>query len=567
MSTLYTTRLGVLVLAVAAAGGSSLTQDASPSLAGTWRVALRESDGVELDFRMTFSVRRSTPVTWEAFTREGAARELVGAGQAALGALFGKMPPRGALIYIGGGALEVDGSSLRLTGSLESPFLGRRDVAGVLVNDRLQGDLFRPSTAVIAGRIEAVRDPSAEPLRNYAALASAFEQLVRTKIFDPALPSQPAFQNFFKELSVRLARAHDDLDVVGAFQGLKSTLQSSHFAVIRNPRLAAQSLAETLRGDPKVNPDDFVRLSFFAPGVAHLRVTRWVRGAPAIHRAFERLETTKTPVLLLDIRGNSGGDHSSVAPYAHLIREPAAIGVFVGRRWYSTRGSRPPTSDFAPIPVLSSDAAAEDLLRSLDDHGAVRAQAVPHAPHFAGHVYLLVDSRTASASEPLAHVLKVTRRATIIGERTAGSMLMALPYALPDGWVATIPIADFIAADGTRLEGRGVDADVKVAPDQVFLAAADRIEIVFPFSGAALRAGSLEGLKRPQDAERAYRAALRVANQLLPRPSPESRAWVHKRLAALLIARGDRGAALREYAEVLKLVPDDAEALKALQGR
>jgi len=74
---------------------------ASPDLeqlSGAWRVTLRETDGVELVFRMTFVVTNKQPVRWEAYSRAGAAREFVGGGTAFFGRLLGKMPPHEALI-------------------------------------------------------------------------------------------------------------------------------------------------------------------------------------------------------------------------------------------------------------------------------------------------------------------------------------------------------------------------------------------------------------------------------------------------------------------------------------
>jgi hypothetical protein len=178
-----------------------------------------------------------------------------------------------------------------------------------------------------------------------------------------------------------------------------------------------------------------------------------------------------------------------------------------------------------------------------------------------------VDRHTASASEPLAQVLKTTRRATVVGERTAGHMLMALPHALGDGWVMTIPEADFVLPDGSRLEGRGVPPDVSTRADQVFVAVAEALAATLPFSAAALRGGTLEAMKRLPDAERAYRQAIGLVTAQAPRPGPAAVAAVRKRLAAVLTARGDRAAALQQYAEVLVLVPDDPEALAAVRGR
>jgi hypothetical protein len=326
-------------------------------------------------------------------------------------------------------------------------------------------------------------------------------------------------------------------------------------------------LDSILAGDAAVNPDRYVRLSFWAPSVAHLRITKWDRVGPAVDRAFAKIDSTGARYLILDIRGNPGGDATSAVPLAHLFRDTIAVGVFVGRKWYESHPRPPGPAEFARMPTLPNDAAPARLLLDLRDHGAVVGRAIPRAPYFGGAVFLVIDGATASASEPLAHMLGVTRRATIIGERTAGHMLTALPHPLRDGWVATIPVADFIAADGTRIEGSGVQPDVKVPADRVFLAIADQLSTAAPFAASVLRAGSLEGLQRPADAEREYRAALRVADRESSAPAATWLAIIHKRLAAILTARGDRAGAQREYQEVLRLTPDDADAQASAQDR
>jgi tetratricopeptide (TPR) repeat protein len=145
-------------------------------------------------------------------------------------------------------------------------------------------------------------------------------------------------------------------------------------------------------------------------------------------------------------------------------------------------------------------------------------------------------------------------------------MSVALPHALRDGWVITVPEADFIASDGTRLEAKGVEPDVKAPPNEVFLPVGDYFGAMLPYSAAVLCAGSYEALKRTAEAEHAYRTALRLAERQHPAPGTVSLISVRKRLAAILTAKGDREAALSEYREVLKLVPNDAEALAAVRA-
>lgn len=533
MSTLYTTAAAVLL--------------AAAPLTGTWRVSLHENDGVEIDFRMTVT-QSADGGRWEAFSRQGAAGEIVGGGTAALGRLLGKMPPHGALMAVTDGTVRAEA----LKGTLESPFLGRRQLVGTLAQDKIRAELRRANGG-LAGTLDAVRDASDGPYRPYPALAAELTAALRDHLFDPALLQRPPWQRFTEELARRLATARDDLDVIGAFQALRPDLGTSHLELVRNPSLATRSLEEIVAGEQGVNPEDHVRLSFPAPGIAFLRVTKWDRGTGPIDRAFERIVSADTRALLLDVRANAGGDATSMAALGHLIGEPVTIGAFLGPAWYRQHPHAPTAAELATLPVLDTDASPLRLITDVRAGGGVVGKALPRTPRFQGPLYLLTDGGTASASEPLVHALRVSGRATVVGERTAGAMLLALPHALSDGWVAVVPEADFIAADGTRLEGRGVEPHVKCASDQVFLEVANGLERQLPYSAALLRGASHEALKQPAEALRAYRAALRAAGRQEPAPSASMLAATHERIAALLEAGGDAEGARRAKEEARKL--------------
>lgn len=580
MFTVHATRsasAALLVLLISGVGGSvaqpihslAAQQGAGdrPSLDGVWRVSLVANSGMALEFRMTFALTNTSPVRWEAYSRAGAVRELVSGGTGLFGQLTGTMPPKQALVYFGDGTLEARGTSWGLEAAVESPFLGRQVLFGVMTGDRIRGDLKRPGSANATTTLEAVRETSSAPLRDYPLLAREWQASLRANIFDHALTDRREFQRFFSDINTRFGQARDDLDAMGAFQALKESLGVSHIDLSRNPQLASLPLEHILAAGSAGDPAGFVQLTFSASEVAHLRITRWDRGTPHIERAFERIVAAKARVLILDIRDNPGGDASSFAPLAHLMREPVRIGTFLGRGWYDKHRSAPSAEDLARLPTVTTSATPMEILEHVREAGAVTGLVEPRAPYFDGEVFVIVNRNAGSASEPITHILKTTRRATIVGERTAGRMLIALPFALRDGWVATVPVGDFITADGTRLEGLGVEPDLKTEPGEVFMAIAEKISRTLPYSAAALRGGSNESLKRTAEAERYYRLALQVADRQSPPPSAASLAMIHKRLARLLTAKGDRDGALKQYRELLKLVPNDAEALAAVRGK
>jgi C-terminal processing protease CtpA/Prc len=50
-----------------------------------------------------------------------------------------------------------------------------------------------------------------------------------------------------------------------------------------------------------------------------------------------------------------------------------------------------------------------------------------------------------------------------VGTKTAGAVLVSVMAPLPDGWMLQYPMMDYLSAQGTRLEGTGVQPDVEAA--------------------------------------------------------------------------------------------------------
>ena len=81
---------------------------------------------------------------------------------------------------------------------------------------------------------------------------------------------------------------------------------------------------------------------------------------------------------------------------------------------------------------------------------------------FGGRVIVLVDRGTASAAEIFAAVLQDHGRATVVGRPTAGAVLASWFHELPDGGQLQLSREDYLAPKGRRLEGGGVEPDVRV---------------------------------------------------------------------------------------------------------
>ncbi len=167
------------------------------------------------------------------------------------------------------------------------------------------------------------------------------------------------------------------------------------------------------------------------PGVVVLRVEAF---EPGLGRWLgERLaETPAATDVILDLRGNPGG---------LLLEADAALSCFLPARqeWATriSRGGRPITLSVMPgCGSLNGPVANE--------------------------VALLVDGASRSAAELTPAALQEAGRALVVGERTAGSVLISQDSRLPDGGRLTLSRADYLTSGGVRLEKRGVDPDVVV---------------------------------------------------------------------------------------------------------
>lgn len=138
---------------------------------------------------------------------------------------------------------------------------------------------------------------------------------------------------------------------------------------------------------------------------------------------------TETDVIL-DLRGNPGG---------RLAEAEAVLSCFLppDRVWATRR----PRSGRAV--VMSTGAGCGTL-----------------ASPTANDVAILVDGQSRSAAELTPAALQEARRALVVGERTAGAVLISQEARLPDGGRLTLSRADFITSGGVRLEKNGVRPDL-----------------------------------------------------------------------------------------------------------
>ena len=149
--------------------------------------------------------------------------------------------------------------------------------------------------------------------------------------------------------------------------------------------------------------------------------------------------------LVIDLRGNPGGAEENLA---RLLG-----GVFDHEVKVADRVERKSSKPF--------------VAKSRGSHA------------YSGKLVVLVDSRSASASELFARVVQLEKRGTIVGDRSAGAVMEARQFpfsqgsafgtALPYG--VEVTVADLKMTDGNSLEHSGVVPDELLLPSPEELAA------------------------------------------------------------------------------------------------
>lgn len=147
--------------------------------------------------------------------------------------------------------------------------------------------------------------------------------------------------------------------------------------------------------------------------------------------ALGQLKSAEPKPLVIDLRGNRGGDIDETLRFiAAFVPGKVSIGNSLGRGWPHTFPMEAPSDGM----------------------------------EYRGPIAVLIGPKTSSGGEVTSYALGKHRNAPLVGERTAGAVLAAKTFYLPDGGELMIATGNFITADNQRLEGDGVSPTMPVAP-------------------------------------------------------------------------------------------------------
>lgn len=256
-----------------------------------------------------------------------------------------------------------------------------------------------------------------------------------------------------------------------------SDMGSREQRVFRMPYLWPARFRLTLRGGHEV---EVVRGEGLGPAPGARKVEAQVLtdgvpyvvvpsfGAPALEAQAVALvkEHAAAPAMIVDVRRNGGGttpvsliEALLDRPYAEWTEATVVSNALFGAyRAIGESYTKEQLGEYVSgyVDGLSTFDRAE--LRTL---GRV---VKPGTPVYTGRLVVLIDDGCASACEDFVLPLKVSGRATLVGEATQGSTGQPYMRSFGDGLSFRVSTKRVYFPDGGRFEGVGIEPDVEVIP-------------------------------------------------------------------------------------------------------
>lgn len=309
-----------------------------------------------------------------------------------------------------------------------------------------------------SGSVSGKRVDRIDTIRDYTAVLQAFDRVVASKVFSPQDLQTSGYLDFRQIFGRIAATATDDLDLLFGFHLSWQNNPFSHFQFKRSHQSAEEMFGFF----------DSYRVGFEAATVefdgdtAILKV-RTMMGADTIEQieaAYERIAEQGSKTLIIDLRENGGGAFAVKPLVEHVIDEPLEAGYFLSQVW-NREHDQPPTPAEALAAPPWEGWSIISFWQDVQEKAIVRVQFHPAEPNFNGEVYVLLDEKSASATELAADALRASGLATLVGRKTAGQMLSQSMFDVGEKFVVSLPVADYYSLRHGRIEGQGVPVDIE----------------------------------------------------------------------------------------------------------
>jgi carboxyl-terminal processing protease len=159
-------------------------------------------------------------------------------------------------------------------------------------------------------------------------------------------------------------------------------------------------------------------------------------------------DAVKAKNLVLDLRNNGGGTVANMCNLLGFFMDSdQTVGTFVTKALVNDYQAETKDQEINLVKIANwSKQHVKPERVGLD--------------RYKGHLAVLVNESSGSAAEISAEALKDNLHCVVVGNKSAGKVLVSLLAALPHEFQLQYPVTDFISPSGIRLEGTGVVPDI-----------------------------------------------------------------------------------------------------------
>ncbi len=169
----------------------------------------------------------------------------------------------------------------------------------------------------------------------------------------------------------------------------------------------------------------------------------------------------KSDRLIIDLRGNPGGGIGGLTLMSYLTPDRLPIGYSRNRKMALEKKdpSSLPVFDKVPRSKLAIPLLALKFLGKTSVF--LYTEGLGRSAHL-GRTVILVNEHTTGAAEMVAQFAQQNGLATIVGTQTPGRLVSRSASKLGFGYRLVIPVAAYLSANGSQIEGNGITPDISV---------------------------------------------------------------------------------------------------------
>ncbi|MDR2009095.1 MAG: S41 family peptidase [Bacteroidales bacterium] len=423
------------------------------TLEGKWFLEWESND---IGTVRTFMEFHTNNGKFEANSRKKAGRDILGSWNSTLVRIFTKSLRYGSFLNITEGIYETEIDTLKFAGYFKS-LIGTYIIRGYIYNDTLNAKLTN-GREEIKGTITGIRKNTETPLENYSSLFETSIKITENNIYNKDVLQTKKWRSFEKDMQNVSKKVQDDLEMVAAFFFHARKLPFSHYGMMK-----LQEYKEDKNNQKEIK---HVFLEEKSDQTVYMKINSFSGPKAEMDSIFSIIIQKNYKNLIVDLRNNSGGSIEAAIPFAqNLVDTTIYGGIFLTQKWFNKHKTPPALNEYKDFPHFS-EANFDLIIEGIHNTEGLCLKIVPYGNIYKGNVFILTNKKTASTCEPIVYGLKQHKRAIIVGEKTAGSMLNGELIYVANGFSLIIPTADYYTSDGYKIDHNGVIPDIEIKQEK-----------------------------------------------------------------------------------------------------